>query len=95
MNVVLLQSEAYNQLQQDTFSYIRNLLKEERAQPSFGWLDNDAAAALLNVSKRTLQNWRDDGLLEFSLVGKKIYYRLEELERMLQRHSHKAFRAVA
>ncbi len=36
--------------------------------------DNEALSRKLNVSKRTLQNWRDGGLIEFSQIGHKIYY---------------------
>ena len=36
--------------------------------------DNDALSRKLKVSTRTLQNWRDGGLIKFSQIGKKIYY---------------------
>ncbi|WP_460672948.1 helix-turn-helix domain-containing protein [Larkinella ripae] len=35
---------------------------------------NEDLCKLLSVSKRSLQNWRDEGLIEFSQIGHKIYY---------------------
>jgi hypothetical protein len=95
MEVVVLQSEAYNQLQQSTFSYMRKLMEQERKKSYIEWLDNNDAAALLKVSKRTLQAWRDEGLLTFSSMGGKIFYNREDIDRMLLSRSQKAFTALA
>lgn len=95
MNLVVFESEAYNQLQKASFDYIRSLMEQEHTKPTFGWVDNKEAAKLLGVGLRTMQNWRDKGLLKFSSFGGKVYYHLDEIDRALQLHSHKAFRAVA
>ncbi|WBO83312.1 helix-turn-helix domain-containing protein [Hymenobacter yonginensis] len=95
MNLVVLQSEAYDQLQQNTFAYMRKLMEQERKKATIDWLDNAEAAALLKISKRTLQSWRDEGLIGFSQIGGKIYYNREEIDRMLLKHHHKPFRATA
>lgn len=39
--------------------------------------------ALLNVSTRTIQRWRDYGLIKFSAVGSKFYYFHTEVVKML------------
>jgi hypothetical protein len=93
-NIILLQSEAYDQLQRTTFAYMRKLMAEERQKPVIEWLDNDAVAAMLKVSKRTLQSWRDERLLKFSQVGRQIYYNREDIDQMLQKHCHKPFKAA-
>ena len=94
-NIVLIQSEAYEQLQQSTFAYMRKLMAEEQKSPSVEWLDNDEAATLLKISKRKMQTLRDEGMLGFSQVGRHIYYSREDIDRMLQRHYRKPFRAQA
>jgi hypothetical protein len=38
------------------------------------WLDNDDVCKLLRVTKRTLQNYRDNFLIPYSQIGKKILY---------------------
>ncbi len=53
------------------------------------WLHNGDVCKLLNISKRTLQHYRDTGVLPFSQIGHKCYYRREDVERFLQTQSEK------
>ena len=50
------------------------------------WINNDELAQLLSVSKKTCQQYRDKGLLEFSQIGAKIYYKLSDVSAFLERH---------
>lgn len=54
--------------------------------PSETWLDIPETAKWLKVSPRTLQNYRDKGLLPFSQVGAKIYFRLFDLQEFLKKN---------
>lgn len=47
------------------------------------WLSNAEACDFLGVTTRTLQNYRDNGTLSFSKVGSKIYYKIGDLEDLL------------
>ena len=38
------------------------------------WLHNGDVCRLLNISKRTLQHYRDTGVLPFAQIGHKCYY---------------------
>ncbi len=40
----------------------------------------------MNISKRTAQAWRDTGMIAFSQVGSKMYYRLSDLLKMLDKY---------
>jgi len=40
-------------------------------------------AASLNISLRTLQSLRESGKLSFSTVGKKVYYKVAEVQKLL------------
>lgn len=51
--------------------------------------DNDALSRKLKVSKRTLQNWRDGGLIKFSQIGHKIYYTGESVNNFLKNNEVK------
>jgi len=51
-------------------------------------------AKLLRVSKRTLQNWRDEGLIDFSQIGSKIYYTQEAVQLMLEENKKAGFRKI-
>jgi len=37
----------------------------------------------MNISKRTAQEWRNKKIIEFSQVGNKIYYRLSDIQKLL------------
>ena len=47
------------------------------------WMDNDQACAYLSTSKRTLQSLRDSRVLAFTKIGAKVFYKPEDIERML------------
>ena len=55
------------------------------------WLSNDEVLHLLNVSKSTLQSWRDRGLIGFAQVGQKIFYLAADVEEFIQRHRREPF----
>ena len=50
------------------------------------WLNGEQAQEILNVRPRTLQKNREEGLIAYSQVGSKIYYRPADLEAHLMRH---------
>lgn len=52
------------------------------------WLDNQDVCNILGISKRTLQTYRDKGLLPFSRIKNKLFYRPEDVERLLQSSYH-------
>lgn len=52
------------------------------------WLDNQDVMKLLKVSPRTLQSMRDSLTLPYSKVGAKIYYKVSDVERMLEDNYH-------
>ena len=48
-------------------------------------LDNADFIQLFKISGKTAQNWRDEGLIEYSQVKGKIFYRAEDVEKLLNR----------
>lgn len=52
---------------------------------------NGKAASLLGVSTRTLQNWRDKGIIDYTQVGNKIYYTEQDIQQMLDNNKKVAF----
>jgi hypothetical protein len=47
------------------------------------WLDNQDVCTILNISKRTLQTYRDNGTLPFTQIDRKIYYKPTDIEFLL------------
>lgn len=54
------------------------------------WLPNGNVCRLLNISKRTLQHYRDTGVLPFTQIGHKCYYKHEDVEALLLTKSNKS-----
>ena len=52
------------------------------------WLDNQDVCDILGISKRTLQTYREKGLLPFSRIRHKIFYKPEDINRLLQSSYH-------
>lgn len=50
-------------------------------------LSNREASEFLDVSKSTLQRWRNNGTLPYSKVGGNIYYKRADILRMLEEHA--------
>ena len=47
------------------------------------WLNGDQVMRMLGVSRRTLQNYRDNGTLPYSIVGGKFYYGIKDIEDLM------------
>ena len=91
MEVVTIQSEAYLAIIGKIES-INTRLNSKEKEPKEQWLDNLEVMKLLKISKRTAQHYRDNGVISFSQVGNKIYYRLSDVEALLNKHYIKAFK---
>ena len=91
MEVVTIQSQAYQEIV-GKLDEINTRLNAKEKEPKEKWLDNQELMQLLKISKRTAQHYRDSGLISFSQVGNKIYYRLSDVETLLNTHYNKAFK---
>ena len=56
------------------------------------FLDNQEFIQLMNISKRTAQTWRDEGKVSFSQIGSKIYYKMKDVDVLLDKNYNKAFK---
>lgn len=52
----------------------------------------DEVCRLLNVSKRTLQRYRDQQLLSFTQVGAKILFQASDIQLFLEKNKVKIYR---
>lgn len=58
--------------------------RREPVQPK--WIDTAQLCRMLNISKRTAQNYRDKGLIPFTKFCGKIWYNEQEVHRALAQH---------
>ena len=47
------------------------------------WIDNQDVMLALHISQRTLQTLRSNGTLPYSRINNKIYYRRQDVEKIL------------
>ncbi len=91
MEVVTLQSEAFQEIMK-RMDEMSTALTQKQKNPQDVFLDNQEFIQLMNISKRTAQAWRDDGIISFSQVGSKIYYRMSDIQKLLDSNSRNAFK---
>lgn len=54
------------------------IFKEEK------WLDNQEVCLMMNITKRTLQTYKDKGLLSYSKLNRKNYYKRSDVQVLLE-----------
>lgn len=64
----------------DTLEQKMNSLHSEQDKSLKKWLDNQDVCLILNISKRTLQTYRDNGTVPYSQINHKIYYKPNDIE---------------
>lgn len=87
MEIVTIEKKTFEEMKNrfNQFSeHIENLCSRYKPPERMNWLDNADVCEKLGVSKRTLQSYRDRGLLAFSQINHKIYYRLEDVEAFME-----------
>ena len=88
MEVIAIQKSALDGMQNElrellemTENAIRRytpIFKEEK------WLDNQEVCLMMNITKRTLQTYKDKGLLPYSKLNRKNYYKLSDVQALLE-----------
>lgn len=93
MEVIVIESETYKKLVQKIdwiYSCVKKQEKKniiiQESDPSEIWVSDPEAAAILRVSKRTMQHLRSNGKITCSIRGGKVWYTQAEVERLLPGH---------
>src|SRR3989339_718581 len=92
METVNIPADVYNDLISKVDNIVSRLESPLETYPmKERWLDIQETCLLLKISKRTLQAYRDNGILSFSQIGGKIYFKVVDLEEHLPKHYVRAF----
>lgn len=57
----------------------RNLQQKVKPKPDEGWIEGEDVCRILTLSKRTLQTYREKGIIPYTCIGGKIFYRRNDL----------------
>jgi hypothetical protein len=82
MELISLPKEQFEQLLQS----IEQIKAKLVSKPDFDYIDNYELMQMLKLSKRCAQAWRDEGKIPFSRIGNKVYYKLSDVQALLDKH---------
>lgn len=91
MEAVILSKDQYQDILAKIEAINTSIIKNSK-EPEDSFLDNQEFIQLMNISKRTSQSWRDEGIVSFSQVGGKIYYRMSDVQKLLDSNYKPAFK---
>ena len=83
MNLEIITKEDLATFKSDLLSEIKQLMQPGQGQ-SKKWIKSNDVRKLLNISPGTLQNLRINGMLSFTRIGSIIYYKLEDINKLLE-----------
>ena len=86
MEVITIESKAFQQLMAKLDRIERFVIDNARDKSEHDqlWLDKDTVCAYLKISKRTLQRYRSNGVIAYSLIGHKTYYSVASVKQLLK-----------
>jgi excisionase family DNA binding protein len=77
----------------DLIEFLRNMESPQKKVDSIsGGLGHKSiytlaeTCSLLQISRRTLQKYRDQGMISYTQIGNKIYFRAEDINEFLDRY---------
>ncbi|HJY12814.1 MAG TPA: helix-turn-helix domain-containing protein [Flavobacterium sp.] len=81
--IELLTKEDLKTFKAELLVEIKSMLAPDES-PKNKWIRSNQVRKLLNISPGTLQNLRINGTLRFTRIGSIIYYKLEDIDTMLE-----------
>jgi hypothetical protein len=78
--------EKLEQIEERLDDLLLMLKDKQRTNPDQVFFDTQEFLQIMNISKRTAQHWRDSGLIGYSQIGYKIYYRLSDILELLNKN---------
>ena len=83
MNVELITKQDLREFKNDLLNEVKQIIKLGQGQ-SKQWLKSVEVRKLLDISPGTLQNLRINGTLSYSKIGGMMYYKLEDIHKLLE-----------
>ncbi|MCE8921497.1 helix-turn-helix domain-containing protein [Bacteroides ovatus] len=90
MEIVAIEKRTFEQMIQrfeDFAKYVHALCGQNRSNEN--WLDNKQVSDLFKISSRSLQTYRDTGVLPYSQIGRKCYYKTTDIQQFINQQQIK------
>lgn len=89
MEYLALEKGAY-EIVEEKISQLKKRVDElypiDKSELEEGWIENAELSRRLSISLRTLQTYRERGVIGFSTIGRKIYYKTSDIEGLITRY---------
>lgn len=85
MEVVTIEKETFEGIIREVNEVIAmadDLLKKFKPARN-QWLDRENVCIMLNISRRTLQNYKDQKIIPYTRINRKSYFKLSDIENFL------------
>jgi hypothetical protein len=86
MDIINMDAQTFEAMLSTVESFTKrmeHLCRRHADRDSIEWMDNQEVCFLLNISPRTLQTLRDNGILAYSQISHKTYYKPDDVQKML------------
>lgn len=84
MEVITIESQAYRELVSKINTIAKFVVEHQPTENhDEEWVDGYEVCTFLKISERTLQRLRSRGMITYSLISGKTYYKIAEIRRML------------
>jgi hypothetical protein len=83
MNVELITRDDLREFKNELLNELKQIIQPGQGQ-SKKWLKSSEVRKMLNISPGTLQNLRINGTLRFTKIGSIMYYKLEDINKVLE-----------
>jgi 3-methyladenine DNA glycosylase Tag len=87
MEVITMESQAFKDLTakiNTIAKFVTAMQSKAEEEPEDGWVDSYEVCTFLKISDKTLQRLRTAGAITFSRIRGKNFYRISEIQRLMQ-----------
>jgi hypothetical protein len=91
MDIIAIESKTFGQMKErfkDFSRQVKDLCGNNQDKEQ--WLGNEDVCKLLQISPRTLQSYKDNGILPYSQIGRKCYYKVSDVEQLINNSKKEA-----
>ncbi len=91
MEIVCIDKKTFDELRERFCELEKKVTKVCSPVEDLGlkkWLDNQQVCEILRISKKALQAYRDRGLIPFTRIKHKIFFKPEDVQRLLESNYH-------
>ncbi len=91
MEIVCIEKKAFDEICSHLSEFedrVNRLCNSSQDFALKNWMDNQDVCKALRISKRTLQVYREKGLIPFARIKHKIFYKPDDVQRFIESNYH-------